>query len=117
MPQWGDEPGRLRYAERAALVGRAVSTAPAGKPSSLFRVRKEEVPVSRFKAMRPFVIPLALALLIVSCGGTGGAGGGGPGLMSFLILTGGEEVSTPRHRLPPRSCVSIRTPPHVDRPA
>src|SRR5260370_20332999 len=28
----GDEPGRLRYAELAALVGRAVSTAPAGKP-------------------------------------------------------------------------------------
>src|SRR5260370_15515331 len=28
----GDEPGRLRCAERAALVGGAVSTAPAGKP-------------------------------------------------------------------------------------
>src|SRR5260370_29902862 len=28
----GDEPGRLRYTELTALVGRAVSTAPAGKP-------------------------------------------------------------------------------------
>src|SRR5260370_28895016 len=28
----GDEPGRLRYAEPAALEGRAVSTAPAGEP-------------------------------------------------------------------------------------
>jgi iron complex transport system substrate-binding protein len=64
----GDEPGRLRCAEQAALVGRAVSTAPAGKPF-LFRVRKEEVSVSSFTVLRSFAIPLAVAFT-VACGTT-----------------------------------------------
>jgi iron complex transport system substrate-binding protein len=54
--------------------------------------------------MRPFVIPLALALLIVSCGGTGGAGA--PSADSFpLTLTTGKGTVTIPHR--PSRIVSL----------
>jgi iron complex transport system substrate-binding protein len=57
-----------------------------------------------FKAMRRFVIPLALALLIVSCGGTGRTGA--PSADSFpLTLTTGKGTVTIPHR--PSRIVSL----------
>ena len=60
--------------------------------------------MSRFKAMRPFVIPLALALLIVSCGGTGGTGAASADSFPLTLTTGKGKVTIP-HR--PSRIVSL----------
>jgi iron complex transport system substrate-binding protein len=54
--------------------------------------------------MRPFVIPLALALLIVSCGGTGGAGAASADSFPLTLTTGKGKVTIP-HR--PSRIVSL----------
>jgi iron complex transport system substrate-binding protein len=54
--------------------------------------------------MRPFVIPLALALLIVSCGGTGRTGAASPDSFPLTLTTGKGKVTIP-HR--PSRIVSL----------
>ncbi len=60
--------------------------------------------MSRFKALRPYVIPLALALLIVSCGGTGGTGAASADSFPLTLTSGKGKVTIP-HR--PSRIVSL----------